>query len=68
MIDKGIFGKHVNDITRRVLVFELPDKSRKSFHIRDIDTYSLALVDDTGILTYKEFKDEAVFVSFEIDK
>lgn len=68
LIDKGNFGKHANDITRRVLVFELPDKSRKSFHVRDADIYNLALVNDTGILTYKERKDEAVFISFERDK
>jgi len=68
LIDKGNFGKHANDITRRVLVFELPDKARKSFHIRDSDIYNLALVNDTGILTYKERKDNAIFVNFERDK
>ena len=68
LIDKGNFGKHANDITRNVLVFELPDKSRKSFHVHDADIYNLALVNDTGILTYKERKDEAVFISFEREK
>ena len=68
LIDKGHFAKHANDGTRRVLVFEMPDKSRKSFQIREDDSYNLATVNDTGILTYKERKEEAVFVSFKPDQ
>lgn len=68
LLDKGHYGKHANDFTRRVLVFEFPDKSRKSFQVESNDIYDHVVVNDTGTLTYKECKGETMLISFERDK
>ena len=67
VIDKGIFGKTATDNTRRVLVFKLPDKSRMSLFVRNREAYFAVGVDDTGFLTYREFRGETMFVGFERD-
>ena len=50
-------------IRKRTLLFEFPDGSRKSFQI-DGDTDDLSVVNDSGIITYKECNGETLFISF----
>ena len=54
-------------IRRRTLIFEFPDGSRKSFQI-DLGTDDLSVVNDTGIITYKERNGETLLISFDADK
>lgn len=49
------------------MIFEFPDGSRKSFQI-DLGTDDLSVVNDTGIITYKERNGETLFISFDADR
>ena len=74
LLDKGQFTAHnYYSHTRRIyirrhtVIFQFPDNSRKIFQI-DFETDCPLVVNDTGILTYKERNSETLFVSFDADK
>ena len=54
-------------IRRHTLIFEFPDGSRKSFQIA-LGTDDPSVVNDTGILTYKERNGETLLISFDADR
>ena len=56
---------NAGDIAKRIFVFEFPDGSRKCFVINLKGNTDFPVLNDTGILTYRELGNQVKFVRFE---
>lgn len=52
-------------IVRDYLVFELPDGSRKAFDVTGNIAFNTSLLNEQGILKFKEYKRKIFFIGFE---
>ena len=52
-------------IVRDYLVFELPDGSRKTFDVTGNIAFNTSLLNEQGILKFKEYKRKIFFIGFE---
>ena len=50
------------------VTFKFPDGSEIEFNVRTLKAYDSMQENDTGVLSYKQRKDRAKFVSFEKDE
>ena len=55
------------NIVRDYLVFELPDGSRKTFDVTGNIAFNTSLLNEQGILKFKQYKQVLYFISFEPD-
>lgn len=53
-------------IRRRTFIFEFPDGSRKGFQAA-LGFIDLSVINDTGLLTYKERNGETLLIGFDAD-
>ena len=67
IVESGYVSRYRNN-TNCYVTFKFPDGSEIEFNVRTRKAYDSMQENDTGVLSYKQRKDRAKFVSFEKDE
>ena len=67
-IEKSGRGPVRGNTISHFATFKFPDGSEIEFNVRTLKAYDSIQENDTGVLSYKQRKDRAKFVSFEKDE